>query len=97
MQLMTEELKQEIPAIYAQSKSSDPIVYAKFFDPGSNWTWYVTEFDGDDEFYGLVKGQFEEMGNFSLKALQSHRGRLGIGIERDLHFTPCPLSQARKQ
>ena len=33
------------------------------------------------------------MGSISLSELESVRGALGIGIERDLHFTPIPASE----
>lgn len=44
-------------------------------------------------FFGLVQGHSTELGYFSLSALQSIRGPLGLGIERDLYWTPITLSQ----
>ena len=32
-------------------------MYVKFFDPWSQWTWYATEFDGKNEFFGIVVKQ----------------------------------------
>jgi hypothetical protein len=55
MQLLTDELRQKLPALYAQSKVKDPTVYIKFFTPDSSWTWYATEGeqqDGDFIFFG---------------------------------------------
>jgi Protein of unknown function (DUF2958) len=95
MELLTAEIRALLPAIYAQEKIADPIVYVKFFTPDSNWTWYGTEFDGEDTFFGLVQGFEQELGYFSLSELQEYRGALGIGIERDLHFNPTPLSHLR--
>ena len=34
----------------------EAIAHVKFFTPDSNWTWYATEFDGEDTFFGLVQG-----------------------------------------
>lgn len=50
MQLLTEELRAQLPKLYSQENIRDPIVHLKFFTPDSNWTWYVTEgeADGDD-------------------------------------------------
>jgi hypothetical protein len=87
------EIRAQLPTLYAQEKIDDPIVYVKFFTPDSNWTWYASEFDGEDTFFGLVESLDEELGYFSLSELQEYRGRLGIEIERDLHFKPTPLSQ----
>ena len=58
-----------------------------------NWTWYATEFDGQDIFFGFVKGDFDEFGSFSLSELQRVRGRLGLPVERDLYFQPTPLRE----
>jgi hypothetical protein len=69
----------------------DAIAHVKLFTPDSSWTWYVSEFDGDDTFFGLVDGIALEYGYFSLKELQSVRGHLGLPIERDRFFTPTPL------
>jgi hypothetical protein len=52
----------------------------------------VTEFDGEDLFFGLVQGLEEELGYFSLSELESVRV-LGLPVERDLYFTPKPLSE----
>jgi hypothetical protein len=40
----------------------------------------------DVMFFGLVDGHEKEWGYFTLAQLTSVKGRLGIGIERDLHF-----------
>jgi hypothetical protein len=97
MELLTAEIRALLPVLYVQEQIADPIVYVKFFNPISDWTWYATEFDGEDTFFGLVQGLEEELGYFSLSELQEYRGALGIGIERDLHFSPTPLSQLRRQ
>ena len=91
MELLTGELRDSLPALYAQEADPDPIVYAKFFTPDSNWTWWVTEGSpaGEDfRFFGYVQGQADEWGYFLLSELAGARGPLGLPIERDLHFTP---------
>ncbi|WP_341531418.1 DUF2958 domain-containing protein (plasmid) [Nostoc sp. UHCC 0302] len=95
MELLTAEIRAQLSALDAQSESSDAIAYVKFFTPDSNWTWYGSEFDGKDLFFGLVQGLDEELGYFSLSELQSVRGPMGLPVERDLHFKPTPLSQLR--
>lgn len=42
---------------------------------------------------GLVDGFFEELGYFTLSELESVQGPFGLGIERDKHFKPKPLSE----
>ena len=65
----------------------------KFFTPDSNWTWYATEFDGEDIFFGVVIGFEIELGYFSLSELDSVKGPLGLPIERDLYFEPKTLKE----
>jgi len=95
MQLITTELAQRLPAIGGTEHQSDPLVQCKFFYPDFQWTWYVIEFDGDDLFFGLVDGDFLELGYFRLSELRANRGKWGLPIERDLHFQPQPLSELK--
>jgi len=93
MKLLTKANREALPALYSQENVEDPIVRVKFFTPDSNWTWYATEFDGEDLFFGLVDGFEKELGYFSLAELSTTRGPLGLPIERDRYFKPCPLSE----
>jgi hypothetical protein len=95
MKLLTEELLQKLPPLYATEQEKDPLVWAKFFYPDFSWTWYAIEFDGKDTVFGLVDGDFPELGYFSLSDLVSTRGTRGCPIERDLFFEPCRLSALR--
>ena len=65
-----------------------PVV--KLFDPCGAGTWLLTEIDPDDETvaWGLcdLDMGFPEFGTVSLNELAAVRGRLGLGIERDLYF-----------
>jgi len=95
MQLLTEEICRTLP--YLGEKNGDSVARVKFFTPDSSWTWYASEFDGDDILYGLVDGFEVEFGTFSLKELQAVRGPLGLPIERDVSFTPIPLDQLYRE
>ena len=77
-----------------EEKGLEALAQVKFFTPDSNWTWYASEFDGEDIFFGLVSGFEVELGYFSLKELQEAHGPLGLPIERDLHFEPKTLQRA---
>ncbi len=97
MELLTQELRQQLPPLYSQEHVDDPLIVCKFFTPDSNWTWYGMEFDGEDLFFGLVVGFEKELGYFTLSELEEARGPLGLSIERDIHFTPKRLSEVRKK
>ena len=90
MKLLTKDIRKVLPPLFSQEGAGDDaIVYAKFFDPLSNWTWYATEFDGKDEFFGVVAGHEREYGSFFLSELESIRYQSGSPrIERDLYFSP---------
>ena len=99
MQLLTPELRAQLPLLYTQETEKDPIVHIKFFTPDSKWTWYVTEGeeeDGDVRFFGFVIGFENEWGYFMLSELEAARGPLGLAIERDQHFAPRPFSEIRR-
>jgi hypothetical protein len=97
MQLLTQQLREKLPLLGATEKTEDPICQVKYFAPDGSWTWFGTEFDGEDTFFGAVSGFEFEIGYFSLSELQALRGPLGLPIERDLYFKPTPLSQIRKE
>ena len=87
MELLTKEIREAFKKTGSQDgKGEEAICIAKFFDPTGSWTWYATEFDGDDTFFGLVDGFELEWGDFSLSELRSVKGRFGLGIERDRYF-----------
>jgi len=95
MQLLTESIKAKLPPLYSQELVKDPMVWVKYFHPSSNWTWYAVEFCPEKGlFYGLVSGHEDELGYFSLGELDSIEVR-HLKVERDLHWTPRPLSQCK--
>jgi hypothetical protein len=67
----------------------EPVV--KLFNPCGAATWLLTEIDPDDETvaWGLCDLGMgcPEFGTVSLTEMAEYRSRLGLGIERDLHFT----------
>jgi hypothetical protein len=48
-------------------------------------------------FFGLVEGQETEMGYVTLGELEGIRGPAGLKVERDMWWTPVPLSEVRKK
>ena len=91
---MPPELKDQLPGLYENEEYGlEAKVLVKFFTPDSNWTWYASEFDGDDIFFGMVSGFAVELGYFSLAELDAVRGPLGLPIERDIFFVPQTLKE----
>jgi hypothetical protein len=87
MELLTKEILEKFKKLGSQDgKGADAVCVVKFFDPTGSWTWYATEFDGKDTFFGLVDGFELEWGDFSLKELETTVVKLGLKIERDRYI-----------
>lgn len=93
-ELLTAEIREKLPELYStEEQGLEAKAQVKFFTPDSNWTWYASEFDGEDLFFGLVSGFEVELGYFSLSELESARGPMGLPIERDLYFESKSLRE----
>jgi len=99
MKLLTKELIAKFPPLYAnEGKKPEKVkVICKFFTPDSSFTWYATEFDGKDTFFGFVRGLENELGYFSLKELETVTGPLGLHVERDLYFGNHTLKEVMEK
>jgi hypothetical protein len=103
MKLMTDEIAAALPRPYSTESVPlrEKIAVAKFFDPTGRGTWYVLEGqpsdDGDWYFFTWCVSPLgpdcDELGYVSLNELQSVKGRMGLGIERDIHWTPTKLGE----
>ncbi len=63
---------------------------AKLCKPWTDWTCFVTEFDGEDRCFGLVSGPEVELGYFNLSEVEARNGPGSLRVQRDLHFAPRP-------
>jgi hypothetical protein len=98
MKLLTKEILSKLPKLYATEgvALADKVLIVKFFHPYSVMTWYGAEYNPDERtFFGYVCGLgpgCDEWGYFSMDELESVK-HMGLGIERDLHFTPTTFKQ----
>lgn len=97
MQLLTKELLKKLPKLYEVEQQKDPLVQCHYFLPMTQWNWFVLEFDGKNEFFGYVTGECPELGYFTLDELRTLKGPFGMQVERDLYFSPVPLSKIKKE
>ena len=93
MKLLTDAQRRELTAHGERSAAGeeiDPRPVVKLFTPDAGATWLLTELDpiDPDRAYGLCDLGLgsPELGYVSLAELAAVRGRLGLPIERDLHF-----------
>lgn len=83
-------LREELAQSGAAERDFVPVV--KLFTPDAGCTWLLTELDPDepDISFGLcdLGMGFPELGSVRISEIESVRGRLGLPVERDLHFAP---------
>ncbi|WP_412559000.1 DUF2958 domain-containing protein [Thalassospira sp. MIT1370] len=96
MILIPDDIRQRLLANGAAERETDHVPVVKLFDPTGAATWLITEMMPDgDSLFGLCDLGFgcPELGYVSLAELESVKGPLRRGIERDLHFAArFPLS-----
>ena len=82
MKLITATIRKQL-----EKKGDKPVL--KLFDPCGAATWLITEIDEDGIMFGLADLGMgcPELGYVSIDELESFKGPLGIGVERDMHFT----------
>ncbi|MEN6532645.1 MAG: DUF2958 domain-containing protein [Bryobacteraceae bacterium] len=89
MPLLTDQLRDELPPIFAQEADDDPIVYARFFLPDSAWEFYATEGEPegtDFRLAGYVTGEVQAWRQVLASELEAMRGPEGGAVERDPAF-----------
>lgn len=97
MKLLTQDLIKRFAQVGSQDGVKDPIVIAKFFNPTGAGNWFATEYDPEEKvFFGYVSiygDECDEWGSFSLKELEEFKGRMGLGIEREIYTSEKPISE----
>lgn len=106
MKLLTKADRNKLPKLYANEEipTDEQVAKIKFFHPLSRWTWFAFEGEPvlddngtevDFKFFGWVIGCEKEWGYFLLSELTSVKVK-GLGMERDLHFSPRKFDKLRE-
>lgn len=77
-ELTTREIAEGLPRLYEQDGAEDPTVYVHYFSCVNGWDWWLLEFDGTDEAFGLVEGYDDELGYFSIKEMEELNRQMGF-------------------
>ena len=84
-----------IPTLFGIDAIRDPVAHVKLFNPSGSGSWYIAAYDPESRIaWGMADiwvGEFE-LGEFDMQELSDYRGPYGLPLERDLHWTPRPLS-----
>lgn len=106
MKLLTDDIRERLlqngrlRLQFQMNEEAEPdfLPVVKLFTPDAGCTWLLTEIDPEDPdiCFGLcdLGLGYPELGSVSLSELESVRGRLGLPIERDLHFKPTKTLSA---
>ena len=93
MKLMNKELEAKLPR---QPKGKDPMVLVHYFNARGAGDWYGISWNKKDRimfgYVSIFKDHNDELGDFALWELEQE-----LGIERDLYFTPKPLSEVKNK
>ena len=94
--LMPDSIQKQLPKLYGTDKGliGDKVAYARYFFPAGAYTAYLMEYDPKTRigFGAVTMGYGWELGNMSLDEMKEVKVR-GLGIERDLYFTPKKLHE----
>ena len=94
--LMPDSIRKQLPKLYSTEKEliGDKVAYARYFFPMGAYTAYLLEYDPKSRigFGAVTMGYGWELGNMSLDEMEEVKIH-GLGIERDLYFTPKKLHE----
>ena len=98
MKLMTQAQKNKMIKNHNnQDGTKDFKAVIKLFDPTGSGTWYLSELDPNTNIaFGLCDMGYPELGYVSLDELSNLKVKMGLGIERDLYFTPKTFDELQK-
>ena len=96
MPLLDDDLRARLLPLYSQEAEDEPMVFARFFLPGTYTAWFVIDGqpDGDDfVFFGFVTRPENKFAEFRLSQLEGLVGANGQRVERDLTFRGGRLTE----
>lgn len=62
MQIIDEKITKDMPKLYTQDGLNKEAIVYLIIEGINGWKWYLTEFDGNDTFFGFVQGFYDEWG-----------------------------------
>lgn len=104
-EFLTDELLAQLPPLYSQDgNKAQTQFFIRFFHNSVNMTWYISEFDGEETFFGLasINGYPFEWGYINLQELLSAPMKMAgrtmniAGVERDICFKPCQMHEIKE-
>jgi hypothetical protein len=95
MSLLDDTLRARLPPLHSQEAEDDPMVYARFFLPGTEFAWYPIEGQpmvDDYLFFGFATGPHADFCGFRLSELEAKCNLFDEPVERDRNFTAGRLT-----
>ena len=72
---------------------SEIVCKVKLFNPTGRATWYLAAYDPETRTaWGVADVDGPELGPIAMPAIVGFRGRFGLPIERDLHYSPRTMA-----
>ena len=97
MKLITKEVQKKLDDNMKLSEDDrQPVV--KFFGGGA-CSWFISEMEDENILFGLcdLGLGYREFGTVYLSELESLTFQFGLGVERDMHWTPQTFKELLKE
>ena len=102
MKLITQDIQSKLLrnhalTDFANESIADKKAVVKLFNPMGAGTWFLFSMDKHGRAFGYAQITNGEYGYVDVNQLQEYKGTHGLGIERDLHYTPQTFAEISKQ
>mgnify|MGYP003625657436 FL=1 len=99
MNLFTKAIKNKLIANHNNQDGTKTFkAVVKLFNPTGLGTWYLSELDPETNVaFGLCDLGTPELGYVSIDELQSFKGQMGLGIEREYIFEPTSFEELQSK
>lgn len=96
--LLIRDLRKVLPPIMSTDHQElGAKARVKLVHPVSKWIWYLVEFDGERQFFGVVVGSCTELCTFYWSDLMAHENTYGAAFEIDANFSPRTIRELEDQ
>jgi hypothetical protein len=98
VELLPLTLRQNIPRLGTTSEETDPMLWARLFNPVSGWSWYLIELEPleqDAILYVYEVGWDAQLTYYNASDLDLHAAQVGTANQIDTTFRTCRLSEVK--
>ena len=77
-----------------EARAEDIVLKVKLFNPTGAGTWWLASYDPETGIaFGVADIHEREAGDIWVPELLQYRGKFGLPLERDIHYTPKTMAE----